>query len=775
MKKNVRILDGSYSTFDEDEKDGVKIELYGKTEGHQSVTIIYEDFNPYFKLVEPDSSLVKNISRDSEVVSVDDEHLWVEGKKKHCKKFTIKHPWKVPNYKKMAKDSCQVLDADIPFVQRFMFDFDISSSVTVRGNEIKDHDYTTDVVIKAEEFENCRDFYPEIKVMGFDIENSIESDDFYVISTVTVVDDKKTVKSFTGKDKTILEDFVEYVKKEDPDVLTGYNIEGYDFPEIQERADSLNVWLGIGRNGDRLRKRGNRQFHINGRIIADAWWGVKSEMDLKRETLNHVANELFGEGKVDVDSSKIDREWQENKEKVIEYCEKDTDLSVRILNELGIIQKAMDLATVSMLPVEECLNFNTSTLIDSILIRKAINHKIGVPLNKYDSKGGRSVEGGFVYQPDAGIHPMVTILDFKSMYPSVIMNNNICITTLADMDETLPAEGTYESPTGAKFYSEKKRKGILPEILSGLMDERDKMKKKRDELDDPKASNYYDRLQGAIKVVMNSFYGVFASSFYRFTNPKIGESITAFARENIKEVISELEGRGLEVVYSDTDSVFYKSPYPDDLEKTIEHGEEVGATISDEYMILELEKIVDPFYTHGKKKRYIGKIIWPEEDMMVKGYETTRSDSFDAQDEALKAVFEKILDNDTDGAVQAAREHVGKVKKGNIDIEKLVISTKCKKFSYYKNPDEMTQVQVAKKIKNDGYQFTPGQRISWIITDSSKTPQEAEPWYEGEEFKHEPDYKYYADRVAKTLARITKSFGWEKRALMMGTEQTTLF
>jgi len=775
MEKNVRLLNGTYTTK-EGKNNGVKLELFGKTEDGKSITIVEKNFDPYFKIVEPPKSLINNISRDGEVKNISDETLWVTGKIRECKRVTIKHPWKVPEYKKRLSDRCQILDADIPFVLRFIYDNNIDSCFKVKGKEIKNHDYTTDLAIEAKEFGECENFFPTLKVMSFDMEKSIENDEIYVISAHVREEETLKVKSFKGKDKGLIEDFVEFINDEDPDVITGYNINGYDLPELEERAEQLNVSLNICRNHDTMRQRNKRDYQIKGRMIADAWWAVKSEMDLKRETLNHVAKELFGKEKLDVDPSNIDQEWKENRERVIEYCEKDAELAGDVLEELGVLQKAMDLGTVSMLPVDECLNPRTSVLIDSLFIREAIDKDIGVLQNNY--QGGEDsdqVKGGFVYQPDPGIHKMIPILDFKSMYPSEIMKNNICLTTLASIDDTLPYEGKIESPVGAKFYSKDQREGILPDLLEELMEKRDETKAKRDNADDPKEADYYDRLQAAIKVVMNSFYGVFASSFYRFTNKDIGESITAFARESIKEVIKELEDEGYEVVYSDTDSVFFKSPHENDLEKTIELGKEVAEKISGEYMILELEKIADPFYSHGKKKRYIGRIVWPEEDRMVKGYETRRSDSFEAQNEAMKQVFQEVLNENQQGAVDAAREYIENVKNGNIDLKKLIISISCKKFSEYKKPEQMAQVQAAKKMMKKGYEFTPGQRVSWIVTNSTKTPQEVEPWIEYEEFEHEPDWEYYANRIAKTLARLTKTFGWDQDALMMGTDQQTLF
>lgn len=86
----------------------------------------------------------------------------------------------------------------------------------------------------------------------------------------------------------------------------------------------------------------------------------------------------------------------------------------------------------------------------------------------------------------------------------------------------------------------------------------------------------------------------------------------------------------------------------------------------------------------------------------------------------------------------------------------------------------MPNVQAAKKMKKLDYKFTPGMKVSWIVINARKTPQEVEPWLPDHEIKKEPDWEYYAKRIAKTLARVTEVFSWDKEALLSGTKQSDL-
>ncbi len=762
MKERYRILAGSYTSV----KDGVRIELFCRSEEGSSVTLLYDGFRPYFYLVEPPHDIIDELKHDDEIKDIVDSELWVDGRYRPCKKVICTHPWRVPQYRDRYVKYCDVLAADIPFIQRFIFDKDLPSTVSIDGTEINEPKYSTEKIMQVHKFHEADPFKPELKYLSFDLENSLDDDTIYTICAVVHDDHGRDERCFDGDEADLIQNFQKFVMDEDPDVITGYNINGYDLPLLVERAEKLGMEPPIfGRDGSPLRSAGNRMWRATGRVIADTWWAVRRELNLKRETLNDASREVLGEEKIDVDPLEMDKEWAQDPEKVKRYCLKDAELALDILLELGVMDKAMDMATVSRLPVDEGLNGRTSTLVDSILIREADNKNIGVPLTHHRGSRGK-IKGGYVHTIEPGLYYWVSVLDFKSMYPSIIIENNICFTTLSD-------DGVIKSPTGDSFLSPEEKQGLLPDILSDLMEERDEVKQKM-KTSTGRERSYYDGLQNAIKILMNSFYGVFASSFYRFTDPRIGESITAFARRNIKKVIDDLESNDLKVIYSDTDSVFFQSPKKD-LQETIELSKKIADENSKGDIVLEFEKVLNPLFSHGRKKRYVARIVWPEEEMLVRGYELRRSDSFEAQNQSLENVFEHILDGDIDGAIDTAREWVDLAREGKIEKEKLVISRSCKKFSSYVNPGSMPNVQAAKKMEEKGYRFIPGMKVSWIVTDAKRSPQEVEPWLTETDDEIDPDWDYYAQRIARTLSRVTEVFGWDEKGLLMGNRQSSLF
>ena len=765
----LRLLTASYRKMAD--RDGVMVELYGKTRDGRSIVVRNFGFKPYFHIIEPRPDLLARLKQNSDVLEIKDLDLYHKGKVRHSAQVTVKYPWNVPPIRdEIKRQNFEVLAADIPFHHRFIYDNDMSSCIRAFGTPLASKsDYTTDLVIDMDHFEEIEPFTPDLKILSFDLENSITHGT--ILTICYVVRDKGGIRDgdmIEGTEKHIIQRFSEIIREEDPDVITGYNIDGYDIPKILEQAQKVGIkTLNWGR--DRSEPRPIQKFwRLTGRLIVDAWWAVRTELRPKQETLNAVSKLLLNEEKMDVSAKNMDAEWLQDKDKVLRYCRQDASLALRVLEKVGRIRKNLDLAAVSRLPVDDVLNSGSSMLVDSILIRAADRAipRVGVPMTGNFDTDDEAIEGGYVHEIEPGLYHWVCVLDFKSMYPSLIISKNICFTTRDD-------NGTNVSPVGVHFLSREEKPGILPTMMSNLMKARDDTKAKMKAAKTPEEVRYYDGLQAAIKVLMNSFYGVFASSFYRFTDRSIGSSITAYARERTKGIIQELESEGRHVIYSDTDSVFVQSPHPN-LKESIQFGTELADRFSKEGGSLEFEKIMEPLFSHGKKKRYVGRMVWPKEELVIRGYEIRRTDSFELQSEALMAVFDKIMDEKMDEAVKIAKQYVQDTLCGKEPIEKLVISKGCRPFNQYAKPDSQLTVQVAKKLMASGEQFVPGMKVSWIVTNSKKSPQEAEPYVSGRKFNGQPDCRYYAERIAQSLGRATEVFGWDDKSLMAGNQQMNL-
>jgi DNA polymerase elongation subunit (family B) len=359
-------------------------------------------------------------------------------------------------------------------------------------------------------------------------------------------------------------------------------------------------------------------------------------------------------------------------------------------------------------------------------------------------------------------------------------------------------DGAERSPCGAWFLQE--TRGIIPRVMEDLGERRDATKALRDEHESgTERYRYYDDLQVAIKINSNAFYGVLASSFYRFTDPEIGESITLWSQHNIRLVARELEEDGFTILYGDTDSVFVASNY-ETVEESIKLGLEIGARYTREGGELEFEKLLDPMFTHGAKKRYVGRIVWPKPGFIARGYEIRRTDSFELLTSTLRDVFDHLLDYSSYDAIQLSKRMVAICKKRDeVDNEgraihdnaDLIISRRCRNPKDYAAPQSQLTVQAARKRLAAGYEFTWSTKIAYIVTNGSSKPKTVEPVLEGQPIPR-PDPLYYARRMSRSLGRVIEEFGkwddeadptkgnkvstgWDEEALLKGRRQTSLF
>jgi len=844
------------------------VELWCRARSGHSVTLLVQGLRPYLVVAQKGrpqpadqaQSALEFLASMDEVVEITPlGDLWTDkGEKPHWK-VEVTQPYTVPRLRKRIQDLWDVTSADILFVHRLLLDCDLGPHILARGeilwagerapaetqNETTGDRttaagriaeaggsglYPTDMVLSCslEDLSKAEPFRTPFVTFSFDLETSIQSNRILCAAAVIDRAGERSEHSFRGEEGDIMEGLTKLVRSEDPDFITGYNIDNFDLPRMLERMDVLSgrskmggaELYGWGRvpilesEANRLlpKRQQNRVWRIPGRIPLDAWWQVRQTLRPERESLRYVSKLLWPEEedmhKLDIDASQMDREWAERPDEVLEYCVRDTILPLDILDRLQSVARKEALASVSLTTVESASLDTTSRWIDSLVIRLADRTNVAVPTTISGPRRRDQIAGGYVHEVDAGISPWVVVLDFKSMYPSIMISNNICSTTLIRDDSTDDSHSV--SPTTeTRYLSKDERIGLVPHLLEQLMSSRDQHKAAlaaaRESGDEAEAF-LQDQLQYAVKILMNSFYGVFASSFYRFTHPDLGASITEWARHNIRKIISDLEVEGYDVVYSDTDSIFVRAPVDADApinkpeesspefelwnrarNETIRFGERLAERFTKEGAELEFETALSAFFSHGAKKRYVGRVIWPREEMLIRGYEVRRTDSFALLTRTMTEMFEMILNGEEWAAVEMTKSVIDEVKEGRANPAELVISRSCKgtlkrdgtvDFSkVYDNPDSLPYVRAAKERIRRGLQFTPGMKVGYVVTDSKTSPMDVEPWLVDEIGEAPPVYDppYYARRLAKSLGRITEAFGWKEKELLSGSRQQSIF
>ena len=204
---------------------------------------------------------------------------------------------------------------------------------------------------------------------------------------------------------------------------------------------------------------------------------------------------------------RMDEEWANRPDEVLEYCLRDAELPLDIMHKIQAFRRKEAVAAVAKVALDTSANGTTSQLIDSLVIRLADRNSIGVPLTGSADKKEGQIEGGYVHDGEAGLHRWVAILDFKSMYPSIMIGKNICYTTRIDegsTDQPAEDEEVHEAPTGAKFRNESGRRGMVPTLLEDLMSQRDVHKAGMREAKDDAKRSYHDQMQYAVKILMQS-------------------------------------------------------------------------------------------------------------------------------------------------------------------------------------------------------------------------------------------------------------------------------
>ena len=837
------------------------VELWCRSKEGHSVVVLVNGMRPYIEISPKDGGSAGTEAEIQELLHLPEimeiqppVTKWAPSGEKPHWRIMVRDTTVVTRLRDKLRTEWTVTSADIQFQKRLMYDLDLGPHISARGRILfsgvrapvraKSMDgigedpkdailavggrgiYPVDVIMEAniEDLSPCDPFQAPIVKLSIDLETSISSNRILCAAVVVERDGDRKEHTFHGDEiEDILKPVCKLVREEDPDVITGYNIDNFDLPRILERTEYLvksgerSDLFGWGRvpideNSNRIiPSRGqNRTWTIAGRVPMDAWWQARQTLRPERESLRFVTALIWPDNeemkKLDVDASKMDHEWATRPMEVIQYCLRDTHLPLDILNHLQSVQEKEALASVAKTTFSTAATETTSQWIDSLVIRLADRENVAVPTTRRVRRG-EQIAGGYVHEVEPGLRSWIAVLDFKSMYPSIMIANNICPTTLVDGGE--PDDDDYVSPsTATRYRSTGTRRGLVPRLLSDLMKQRDSYKSasaRARSIGNEQEAFLNDKLQYAVKILMNSFYGVFASSFYRFTHKDIGASITEWARFNIKSIIADLGDDGYDVVYSDTDSIFVKTMGVEDSpiskpigsdpkleiwerarDNTISFGRSLASKYSKEGAELEFETAMSAFFSHGAKKRYVGRVVWPREEMLIRGYEVRRTDSFRLLTSTMTMLFEKILEGNEEFAVERTRKTIDDVRMGRVDVADLVISRSCKgkimkdgtvDFSVYANPDSLPYVRAAKQRIERGLGFTPGMKVGYVVTEAKSSPMKVSAWLTEELGDDPPNYdpEYYARRLATALGRITEAFQWSERDLLQGSRQQSLF
>ncbi|WP_408958960.1 DNA-directed DNA polymerase [Natrinema sp. 74] len=498
------------------------------------------------------------------------------------------------------------------------------------------------------------------------------------------------------EEEAMLEAFVDYIRETDPDLLTGWNFEDFDAPYFLDRLEELDgphheYDLSIDRLSrvDEVWRSNWGGPDIKGRVVFDLLYGyqrmVFSELDSYR--LDAVGEEELGVGKERY-AGDIGDLWEGDPTQLLAYNLRDVELCVELDRQQEIIPFWDEVRSFVGCKLEDAPT--PGDAVDMYVLHEA-HGRFALP-SKGQQEAGEEYEGGAVFEPITGVKENVTVLDLKSLYPMCMTTINASPETKVDPDEY---DGeTYIAPTEPEpIHFRKEPDGVMREMITELLAEREEKKGRRNEYE-PGTPEYeqYDRQQGAVKVIMNSLYGVSGWEQFRLYDKEAAAAITATGREVIEFTDSAANELQYQVTYGDTDSVMLELGPDVSKAEAIEQSFEIEEYINGRYddfaqedlnaeshrFQIEFEKLYRRFFQAGKKKRYAGHITWKEgkdvDDIDIVGFEYQRSDIAPITKDVQHRVIEMIVrEGDIEGAKEYVNGVIEDVLAGEVSLEEIAI------------------------------------------------------------------------------------------------------
>ena len=544
---------------------------------------------------------------------------------------------------RLSEQGVSHFESDIRLAERFLMERFIYASADFTGQDSSENQQPliTQARLKP------GSYIPHFSLLSLDIECSSKGELYSIglasehYQQVLMIGEPQSGPdwiSWHENEKALLLQFVAEVGRIDPDIFVGWNVVNFDFRLLIERAKLHNVTLTLGRGGEAISWR-NARNEVNqgfvtmpGRVVIDGIDALKTATyQFASFSLEFVAQKLLGKGKlsdnVDDRLAQIHHDFMHNKVKLARYNLQDCTLVLEIFAHTKVLDFLTLRSQLTGLELDR-VGGSVAAFVNLYLPKL---HRAGYIAPNRPQDGGLASPGGYVMSSRPGLYRNVLVLDFKSLYPSII--RTFKIDPLGLIEGLLAPKNAIPGYKGAMFSRDQH---FLPEIITSLWQQRDEAKHNKDSA----------RSQ-AIKILMNSFYGVLGSGGCPFYDTRLASSITLRGHDIMQTTAKWIEAAGYQVIYGDTDSTFVW--LGDELSPT--EADVIGnrlqndinqrwcAKIEDEYQLtnhLEIE-----YETHfsrflmptirgsqlGSKKRYAGlRVTGQGHELVFKGLETVRSD-----------------------------------------------------------------------------------------------------------------------------------------------------
>jgi DNA polymerase-2 len=648
----------------------------------------------------------------------------------------------------------ETFEADVRFATRYLIERGIKAGCEIEGDALPGGAinliFDNPVLAPAEVTVNPR-------VLSFDIETDGKAERLLAISLfgagvdeVLIVDGSERIMperaTRCADELAALEGFCERIRTLDPDVVTGWNIIDFDLTVLEKIAARVGCKFQLGREAGALRIRkpqgyfGSGQASVPGRLILDGidlLRGAFIRMD--EYSLEFVARQVLNEGKSlagpsDDRIGEIVHNYRHDLPAFALYARTDARLAFQIVEKLDVVRLAFARSLLTGMTPDRVAASIAS--FDFLYLSELERVGLVAPsVQSGDSSVHDAQQGGHVLEGVVGVHENVWVFDFKSLYPSIIRTFNIDpVSYVAERGPDL-----IEAPAG--FF--RREPAILPRLLDELFPRREAAKKRGDSV-----------AAHAIKILMNSFYGVLGTPACRFYNPALPNSITGLGKEMLLWSKQWFEALGYAVLYGDTDSLFVSAGMTDP-EAALKRGNELAARLNLELVAhikerwavtsrleLEFEKLYTRLFlprtrhgTRGASKRYAGLIYGTKETEFV-GMEVVRRDWTQVANRVQRELYQRLF---TDLPVDAyLKDIVRRVRNGELDQELIYQKNLRREVSEYV---ETTPPHVAAARKSGK---PLGRSIRYVMTVAGAEPVDR--------IEHPLDREHYVSKQIRPVA-----------------------
>ena len=668
----------------------------------------------------------------------------------------------------LRKVGVEMFEADVRPPERYMMERFITAPVVFGGTPNADG-LVLDAQMKADPA-----YRPTLRLVSLDIETTARGELYsialqgcgerqvYMLGPPNGDDSEVDFRLEYCESRTLLlKKLNEWFARFDPDAIIGWNVVQFDLRVLHEHARRLAVPLKLGRGGEEMqwREHGSRNHFFAaaaGRLIIDGIESLRSATwSFPSFSLENVAQTLLGEGKAISTPyqrmDEINRMFAEDKPALAKYNLKDCELVTRIFAKTELLTFLLERASVTGLPADR----SGGSVAAFTHLYMPLMHRQGFVAPNLGGRPPQASPGGFVMDSQPGLYESVLVLDYKSLYPSIIR------TFLIDpvgLIEGLKHPDDHDSVPGFRGARFSRTRHCLPAIVSRVAEGRETAKREHNA-----------PLSQALKIIMNAFYGVLGSSGCRFFDTRLASSITLRGHEIMLRTRQLIEAQGHTVIYGDTDSTFVWLRRAHGQEEAAQIGRALVDHVNQWWRehvqqqyglqsVLELQ--YETHYTRflmptirgaeeGSKKRYAGLVRRADgtDEMVYKGLEAVRTDwsllARQFQQELYSLIFHRKPYQDY------VRDYVRKTLAGEFD-ERLVYRKRLRRTldDYERNvPPHVRAARIADAYNDQQgrpRQYQNGGWISYLVTVAGPEPLEV---------RSAPvDYDHYVTRQLQPIA-----------------------